>query len=331
MKTVIDPARSIGAGLGAGITAAGLAALTVALVIDPGITVAARAVCGAFGVLLVGSFGLATLRLFTGSGGVVVDLDKRRLGFGLSRRADTWWLPLEDVTGIHVYATRIRNSDGEQTRTWNAAVGLDDRPPIVVAEHTDYENVLTFARTLSRVTDIAEETSEPELSAGPARDTTTGFSVQRRPSLSMLLGLFGLSLTAVGIVLYVQLTEHPIVGLFFAPLMWLMGVALLGVVIVKRVATEELKHEGGRWTHCFRFRTLRWAERTIHAPCPQWRFRILGLRGARIELAGDDGILLMASGATTRSEDDVSTISRLPARFAMTSQDPPPPCPPPEA
>ena len=142
------------------------------------------------------------------------------------------------------------------------------------------------------------------------------FAVRRRAALQGILFFFGVSLTVVGAAMFARVEHDPVFGFLFGPLLGLLGIALLGVSVVKRFATEELWRDGEHFVHGFRLGRLRWGHRRIHARAPRWHLYVHGLRGAHLELVGSDGTLVIGGGATTRSDIDLDALARLPRHFA---------------
>jgi hypothetical protein len=126
----------------------------------------------------------------------------------------------------------------------------------------------------------------------------------------------GASLLGIGGIFVFQVATHPAVAIFVAPVALLTGVVLLVLTWVKRLAWEEVTHEGTSWRHCWRLHTFSWGDRTLEVVHPRWRLRVGGLRGARLELVGTDGELWVGAGATSRSSASVAELSAFPSRFS---------------
>ena len=142
------------------------------------------------------------------------------------------------------------------------------------------------------------------------------FGVHKKGALQLPIFLFGLSLAIIGTVFFLQMEHYFVFGLFFAPVIGLIGWVLLAMTIVKRFGHEELIHQDGTWGHRVSLGPLSWGSRQVESRHPVWRIRVHGFRGAALELVGDDGILLMGSGATTLSRLTVEELSRLPKQFS---------------
>lgn len=316
--------RNVIAGTAALVAAVGIGIVTGAVAAESEVPLNARAAVGAFGGLLCASLLASAWRLLARRGGLKLDPDGRRLGIGLTGERDIWWLDLDAIGDLHVAPVDVRLGE-EPERTWVALLALHDGAPLLLGESDDYEAVLLAAR---RVGDALErevvEGRVPPIE--PAGDRRVRFSVRRGGAMTGLLLLLGAALTVVGCGLFTQMATFPVFALFFAPVMALTGVSLLGVVAVKRFALEELTYQRGTgqpgeaatgtWTHNFRFGKRIWAARTVIGDAPEWRVRLQGMRGARLELVGEDGILLMAAGATTRSRADAYALTQMPLRFA---------------
>ena len=130
------------------------------------------------------------------------------------------------------------------------------------------------------------------------------------------LVLFGVTLITVGLMLFSQLSKAPVLGFLFGPLFTSLGLALTGVAVAKRLYTEVLRHQGGLWSQVFTLGPLKWGQRTVASPYPHWTLRSTPIRGARLEMTGKDGVLILGSGATTLSRDDIESLVKVPQRFA---------------
>ncbi len=317
--------------------ATAIAATALALGLDPALTDTARGVSIGVGALFASALALTAVRLLAGPGGLCLDRARGRLGLGLTGQRDVWWVPLAELRGIRVQPTDVRR-DGDVFRLWTAALERTDGLSIVLLESPDHDSISALADDLAGETGLARLSDRRDDAADAAAladeapaETRVRFGVRRGAALQGVLALFGASMAVVGGAMFTVTAEHPVFGLFFAPLLALLGLVLLAVPAVKRLAREELTRAGDRWTHGFRLGPLRWAQRTVTATRPRWRLRLQALRGATLELLGDDGALVMGSGATTRSRDDVQALTALPARFATPPPAPRSPAPPPPA
>lgn len=332
-QVLIPPSRSWAASAGAILAAAFCGALSGSLGVDEGLPPNGRFIAaGVFGLLAL-SFAVAGLGLLARRGGLWLDTANKRLGIGLTSARDLLWLPLDRVAEIRLRRTTTL-IDGEAYTTWSASLELVDAPAIVLADSEDRTEALIVARQVAELTEIPiierdDEGAEPPAPPVHADERHT-LAVRRGAALHGILATFGVSLSVVGVGLFMALEAFPAIGLFIAPVMALLGAALLGVVIVKRLATEELVHDNQRWTHAFTLGRWRWGERTIKAAEPHFRLRLRAMKGACLEVVGDEGVLYLAHGATTRSRAAVADLMSFPRRFATPppasgSPSPPPP------
>ncbi len=314
-RVLIAPDRSVAGGAGATVATLGLAALTAALIRDPGLSHAARVVTGGLGALLTLTVAVAAWRLMAWRGGLFLDEVGHRIGLGITGRADIWWLELSRLAGVCVQRTAPVGDDGEFR--WRARLELRDGVGVVVAESAQRDLVEMVADQLSDVTGLPL-LEDADLAPAPVPvNARVRLGVRRGVALHRTLTLLGASLATVGGALYTQYATAPVFAILFAPVLMALGFALLASVVVKRLCEEELVHQGGLWTHRFVHGSRwRWAERQISAPEPRWTIRILPLRGARLELDGDDSDIIVGNGATTRSRVDVEALVAVPGRFS---------------
>lgn len=318
-ETVVPQTSSpgaAGAGLLAGIALGGAG---LALGFDGALPTLVRATAATSGGLLFLALGAAGLRLRQPRGGIAFDGAGQRLGLGLTSTRDTLWLPLD---AIDTLATSWREviRDGEPKRLWTASVVRLEAPPIVLAEDSDPEAARYVARTIGSQCGLPvveeldlSEVAPPPPAAGSRAETRVW--VQRRPAMAWIFGLLGLALLVLGGGLFAGTPQGPVVGLFVAPVMLLLGAIFAAIPVFKRFGVEELERQGDRWTHRYRLGWLRWAERTVRATEPRWRVRLQGLRGACLELVAEDGVLVVGNGATTQSRMSAAELSEIPSRL----------------
>jgi hypothetical protein len=317
-ELVLPPTRHLGTAIAAGIATAIVLAFAIALLVDPLVPVGAKPAVAALGLLFAGTLGVVTFTLARGHGALWLDRSGKRLGLGVTSHHDVWWVPLDRITGIRMLALPTAGATIER---WMLTLDLDAKNDgllaIVLAE-SDARGFLDgigqrLARHLGlRYTEGRDDApaDSPDLTAHTAR-----YAVHRGAALQTLLLAFGSSLLAFGIMAVTQLEAEPVVGFIFAPILMVMGTALILVSLVKRFAAESLGFDGRSFTHAFTFRRWRWGERTIKAVTPRFRIRFLGLRGAMLELVGDDGTLVLAAGVTARSKLTLDEVAALPNRF----------------
>ncbi len=318
-ETVVPQTSSPGAG-GAGLLAGlALGGAGLALAFDASLPPLVRVTAGVSGVLLCLALGVAGLRLRQPRGGIAFDEAGQRLGLGLTSTRDTLWLPLDAIDTLATSWREVTRDD-EPTRLWTASVVPLEGPPIVLAEDTDPEAARYVARAIGSqcglpvVEDLdLAEVSPPPPAAGTSAQTRVW--VQRRPAMAWIFGLLGLALLVLGGGLFAGTPEGPVVGLFVAPVMLLLGAIFTAIPVFKWFGVEELERTGDRWTHRYRLGRLRWAERTVRAAEPRWRVRLQGLRGACLELVAEDGVLVVGNGATTKSRMSAAELSEIPSRL----------------
>lgn len=313
-EMILPPTRSAGTAAASLIAAAIVLILAVALVLDPAVGTGAKVAVAGLGALFAGTLVGVGVTLLRGHGSLLLDVAGRRLGLGVTRANDTWWLPLDQVKGLAVMP-QAGQGDAATIERWLLVLGLVGRPDVVLAESDDRGAILDIRERLASrlaLAELAEDRPKDEAFA----PQTTRYAIARGAALQGLLAFFGLSSIAVGIIAFTEVQKEPVVGFMFAPVLVVMGVAFLAVPLVKRLATETLAFDGQRWTHGWTFLRFRWAERTVRAPTPRFRMRLLGMRGGMLELIGDDGALVLAAGATARSQLDLEGVAAIPSRFA---------------
>ncbi|MFT7580371.1 MAG: hypothetical protein ACI9MR_002040 [Myxococcota bacterium] len=319
-RVVIPRTRSLVAAGGALVGAAISLALTITLVIDVepalGITLATLGVGGLFAAGLLS----AGVQLLSPRGGLVVDDATGRVGLGVTGPNDTWWLPREDVEGLHVMPGP--SLYGSTVEDWQIVLALKHRPPVILAQSQDRSTIVLLARSIADKAgfDSVDEAYRPPPTGAIAAELK--YAVHRGAALQRMLLFFGISLLVVGVAMMTRVATDPVFGFLFGPLMAFLGGALFVVTLVKRFGAEELASDGIRFTHRYRIGPFRWAERTIRAERPRWRIYIHGLRGAQLELIGEDGILVLAAGATSKSRIDLTRVAEIPKSFS-TLLDPP--------
>ncbi len=324
IEEVLPPTRNVGTAVASLAAALLVIALAVALVADPIVTDVERLVVALLGALFAGTLIAVGVVLLRGHGALLLDSAQGRLGLGVTRQGDTWWLALRDVAGL---AVRPLAQPGKDTiERWMLVLGLRDRPEVVLAESDDRGAIMGIGERLAARLTISD-LSAP---GAPAASDTTGpprasahhqerFAVSRGAALQGLLAIFGTSLVAVGVIAFTEVQREPVVGFIFAPILVVMGAVLLAVPLVKRFARETLAFDGAAWTHGWELMRWRWGHRTVRATEPRFRLRLLGMRGGMLELIGDDGVLVIAAGATAHSRLDLEGVAAIPSRFSRSS------------
>lgn len=313
-EVVLPPTRSLGTAISAIGAAIVVLIFAVALFADPAVSSSQRVGIGLMGGLFAVTLTAVGLTLSRGHGALLLDAPGRRLGLGVTGQDDVWWLALGDVRGLRVVP--IAGGDGTTIERWVLVIALDGRPDVVLAESDDRAAILGIGERLSThlgVADLAEH--EPAQAPLPFVTGDQRFAVSRGAAIQGLLAVFGSSLLAFGILAFAEVDKEPVVGFIFAPILIVMGITMLAVPLVKRYAQEALSFDGQRWSHHYEIGRFRWGHRVVTAPTPTFRIRLIGVRGALLELLGSDGSLVIAAGASSKSRLDVEAVSRIPARF----------------
>jgi hypothetical protein len=304
----------------------GLALGTLALAFDPNMPAGASAIILFLGATIVSAFLGLSYRLGVWRGGIFLNEETGELGLGLTQHTDIWWLPADSVLGVTMTRADVQRSDG-LSRTWSVEIARQNEVPISLLETSEEESAQEALDALVSVGLWAKKDSREE----PTTTYTDGslrFGVHRGGALQRSIFLFGVSLAVIGTVFFLQMQHYVVFGLFFAPVIGLIGWILLTMTCVKRFGHEELAFKHGAWGHRIAWGRLSWGSREVQGASPKWRLKVHGLRGACLELIGNDGILLMGSGATTRSRLSVQELSNLPQQFAkgpLASESPSPP------
>ncbi len=348
MTDVLPPTRSPLAGGVAALAAIGVVAFAVGVASDEGLTESTRYLGLALSAAFAAGLALTAYRLLQSRGGLVHDAANGRLGIGITSDADRWWIAERDILGAAI------TSDPTMDEYWYLVIRLrgggsvvlassDDRPTLEVLS-SNLADKLAVLRRIDANTDAAEvhdapgavdleppAASEPvALSAPATHDQTTRFGVRRGAALQPILLLFGVTMLVVGVAFLLGI-DNPtantastdlagkgasqVFGFLIGPLLGFLGLALAGSATIKSLATEELTLAGDKWTHAFTLGKLRWGSRTITSDAPEWRVIVHTFRGAHVELVGDDGVLVLASGATSKSSWSVSEASTLSGVF----------------
>jgi|GEM_PF-1246751 len=341
MTTLITSQRSPGAAFGGMVAAIVIGGTCAVLAADPALTTMVRVVTGVVGGLLAAALALTAVRLARPRGGLHIDRDKGRLGIGLTSQDDVYWIPLESVQGVGVRFHDVRR-EATTFRSWSAEILCTDRPSVLLVEATERDvvdnvvDMLTGEDGLERIgsrpveSDAdAESVEEPETLEVPEtvelpETAMARVGVHKGGALSDVLFLFGASLAAVGVALFAQLHTEPMVAVFIAPVILLLGAVLFGISATKRVAAEEIEVRHNRVYHRWRLGNFAWGEDDISAKGLRWRLRVQALKGAYLEALSQDGSLAIGSGATTHSKVDIAGLNRFPQRLTSSPSAPAP-------
>lgn len=315
---VVEATRSVIAGFAAVSAGASAAALTVGLASEGGLSGLGLVATAAVGLLFALALVNLGLRLILPRGGLVWDAARARFGVGVTGPHDTWWVPRERVRGIRL---RPEAQGGEATEQWLVLLELEGHVDVVLAAADDRGTAVLVTRRLAGLAGLPELEEEADLAPSAAERAVVRLAVRRGAALQGVLAFFGTSFIVVGIAMFAILDREPVFGFLFAPLLAFLGLTFLGVVIAKRFGEETITRDGERYAHAFRVGRLTLAARSVHAPRPRWRIYVHGLRGAHLELVGEDGVVVMAGGVTARSREGLEVVARVPARLAA----PPPP------
>lgn len=310
IRIVLPSERSPMAAFCGGLAAVAAGALAVAFALDEGLSMGARWTALVAGGLVALSLGAGASRLWRARGGVLWDTAGSELGIGLTQTSDVLWVPSAEIDGFTVDCLQ-HHEDVEPI--WSLLVQWRGHAELLLLEGPEEEDIIAAMEHMVELTGIVGSTGTE--SSTPLRAGRLSFGVQRGFALRTLLGLFGLALLLVGAILVPQYREQPVFAIFFGPVLVFLGGTILALDFAKRWCWESLGHDGGLWSHGFRFGSWRWGERTVSIPQPRWVLRPLGLKGAHLELVGSRELLVMGSGATTSSQADVRALCRLPEAF----------------
>ena len=305
------PDRSMIVGGSALVAGLMLTSVVLQLCFDASLPEDERWVAGSLGGLVAFAAFVAAYSLMRPRGGMWLDPGSKRIGIGLTSLKDIWWLSTEHLESVTCERREI--SSDVSDFAWRTFVRLSNGVELVLVETHERDLAEAVAEEINkrvRLQPAAENTNAHE-----HRSDTATIRVTRGVAMHGALFVAGFTLTVLGGALYSQVEAAPAFAFFVAPLLLFTGVALLGVVIVKRLATEHLEHQGGLWTHSFGLGPWRWSERNVSAPQPTWSLHVRPARGARLELEGQDGILVIGHGATTRSRASINALVSLPERF----------------
>ena len=199
---------------------------------------------------------------------------------------------------------------------WRTCLVLRDHTRVVLVETLERDLAEALAEDVATRTGLSLLDAVDESEARrPCEPGAQRFAVNRGGASQTLLTWMGLTALLFGAGLYSQVDKAPVLGFMLAPVFLLFGGALSAIVVFKRLGYEELKHRGGLWTHRYVLGSLSWGEKSVSAPQPRWLVYIQPARGARLELHGEDGALVMANGATTGSSLNVQELMALVGRF----------------
>jgi hypothetical protein len=306
-----EPERSSIVGISALVAGLMLSSVVLQLCFEASLPANERWIAGSLGGLVSFTAFVAAHRLMSPRGGMWLDRAQRRLGLGLTSVKDIWWISLDRLEAVTCDRRSISSDVADFA--WRTYARLSNGVELVLVETHEREIAEAVAEQLQLHAELRPQEGSTPAPAHGSGETT--LRVCRGVAMHGALFVAGFTLTVLGGALYSQVHAAPALAFFVAPLLLFTGLALLGVVAVKRMATEHLKHRGGLWTHHFGIGPWRWAERTVSAPHPIWSLHIRPARGARLELEGEDGILVIGHGATTRSRASIEVLAQLPERF----------------
>ncbi len=306
-----EPERSTIVGGSALVAALMLSSVVLQLSLDSTLPSDEKWIAGGLGSLVALTGFVVAFRLITQRGGMWFNHTSKAIGLGITGARDIWWCPVEALETISCERREISSDVADFA--WRTYAKLKNGVEIVLVETHERDLAEAVAEQLLSRTGLPHLPDKSE-----TIDHTSGvtrFKVTSGVALHTALFTCGFTLTVLGGGLYSQVHAAPAFAFFVAPLLLFTGVALLGVVVVKRIATEHIEHRGGLWIHSFGLGPWRWSERRVSAPNPIWSLHIRPARGARLELEGQDGTLVIGHGATTRSKANIEALARLPERF----------------
>jgi hypothetical protein len=316
--------RSLGTGISGLGLAAAIGALTGAIAFDPEVTGAPRLVTLLLGGTLSFAFVALSVTMMAWRGGIAINQTQKLLGIGLTSRTDAWWLSLDTLRGLSCQKVSYRKAD-DQITSYSVQIERHGAYPISIFETADGDEAETYARIIEDVLPLERVDHAPAKSYDQG---DTQFAIKRNWALQWPITLFGISLVTVGLGLMLGQGTDLVFALFFAPVLAVLGFIFLGIALFKALGRETLTHPDDHWCLSYRLGPIRWGRKIIRASHPHWRVQIHPLRGACLELIGEDGILVMAAGATTRSTLTVAKIAEIPTRFATVHLDSESPVPP---
>lgn len=315
MEALLPPRRSLSGGLAAGVVGATVAAITAALVTQAQLPLLYQLLTLVVGLAITTAVGMGARALFRGSGGLYLERGGRGLGFGLTGPEDTWWVPLDRLLGVRCAAAPGPEIVAPEDASWLLLVCVREGPEVVVLETHDRTQASEAAAGLARATNAPLLAGPAERGDDPRRGAEIAFAVQRGVALTGTVLAMGVCMAVVGAALFAQVAAAPVFGFLFGPLLMVLGLALVVIVAAKRLGHEVLEHRDGAWSHRYVLGRLSWGRRVVRVASPAFRLRPAGAKGAHLECVGEDGTLVMASGANTRSSQSIEEISRIPRCF----------------
>ncbi len=310
-EVLIPPTRSLAAGGAALVGALAAVAITVVLLQDaegPGALV--------LGSAWVMAFLLAARSLLAARHGLFLDGTRSALGLCLTSPRDVAWLPLTSLAEARAQA--IIAPDAHEISGWRGVLSLVGGVDVVLLESGSRDFVEGLTGALRERLDLTGTREDPLWRPGEAT-----FAVRIGAPLQPVVGAFGFALTLTGSVALTRGFSggEPVSGFMLGPLLALAGLALLAVVLAKRLGREVLSFDGQRWRHAFMLGRRVLSERSVLGPRPTFRLQLLGARGAMLELIGDDGTLVIGAGTTARSDASVAALLALPGHFTEPAHD----------
>ena len=323
MTTLIPPQRSPMTAASGFVASLFIGSISALLALDAGVSTTARGAIAIIGGALAFGIGLAAVKLARSRGGLFLDPSTGRLGVGLTGSKDTYWVPLEAIEGVGTRYQDVRFGD-EKARLWSAEVVCRDRPSIVLAEDPERAPIDQIVDQLGQAQGLAR--LEQALPAGthvPADNspvTSVKLGVHRGGALVDVLNMLGMSLAGIGIALFMQLQTEPMVAVFIAPVLGLVGFTLAGIAWTKRWAAERLECTSQSLTRTWHLGPLTWGTQRIELRGPlRWRLRVQSLKGAYLEVLGHESTIATGAGATTLSRIDVEGLNRIARRLSNES------------
>jgi len=263
--------------------------------------------------LLTLSFGwaamAAVIRWHRGNGGILRNPRSGELGLGLTGPGDVWWIAPEDIAGLHVGRTEIHL--GDEDSPFGCLLELRDRSHVLLAECENQALAEDIGAGLADALGIAVNHQPMKEPLPTMADGGLVFQVNRGLSLNTSILLLGVGFSLLGALLFLRVEQAPAVGFLLGPPLSLMGVLLLAVAVLKRLAAEHLQRRDGAWHHHYQLGSIVWGQKSVRDIDPALRLRLCGHRGAQLELATRDGVIIMGSGASTRTTLGVESLARL--------------------
>ena len=314
IRVIVPSRRARISALACGFVTALFIAGSVGFLLEPLLSDADRFTASALCAFVALGVGALAWRMGQARGGLFLDEARDAIGLGMTGPGDIWWLDRVSCLGIHV--SEPDEDSPSDSGLYGVVLVRASAPPVILVETPDPLLTEEAATSLESGLGLGRLDVCPAWDEGrKAVEATAWVRVARRVALHGLMTAMGIASLGVGGILVASVASHPIVAIFIAPVAILTGMVLLTIIVVKRLATEELRRHEGRWLYRWRLYGFAWGERSLSAEDSSWRLRVGDGGGARLELITREGEVWLGSGATARSQDSVEQLARFPDRF----------------